>query len=182
MTWLDPNNKEIETLCGLPYRRDYVSLGSEDDTADETEYRIVFREGDEVCIRGQMDLLPHDAALFSRAVEQATDDALAWFKAETKWQQINRNKLSPDMELTCRMTKVEFSFDGIPDGKGNLKDYTVALCGNRGNFAAFVDVDEESHKYDLTGVKVDFSAETAERIMRRHLFETDRMEGCRAEK
>lgn len=177
LEWLDPKTREVETLCGIPYRKDYVSLGSEDDTADENEYRIVFREGDEVCIRGQMDLLPHDAALFSRAVEQATDDALAWFKAETKWQQIHRNKLSPDMKLTCRMTKVEFIFEGIPDGKGALKDYTVALCGNRGNFAAFVYVDEESQKYDLTGVKVDFSSEMAERIMWRYLFETGRMEG-----
>lgn len=176
MTWLDPNTKEIEALCGLPYREDYVSLGSEDDTTDETEYRIVFREGDEVCIRGQMDLLPHDATLFSRAVEKATDDALAWFKAVTTWQQIKRNKLSPDMKLACLMNKVEFIFEGIPDGKGALKDYTVALCGNRGRFSAFVYVDEESHKYDLTGVKVDFSAGMAERIMRRYLFETGRME------
>ena len=58
-----------------------------------------------------------------------------------------------------------------------MKDYTVALCGNRGRFSAFVYVDEESHKYDLTGVKVDFSAGMAERIMRRYLFETGRMEG-----
>ena len=177
MTWLDPNNKEVEALCGLPYRKDYVSLGSDEEDAYEHEYRIVFREGDEVCIRGQMDLLPHDATLFSRAVEQATDDALAWFKAVTTWQQIKRNKLSPDMKLACLMNKVEFVFEGIPDGKGALKDYTVALCGNRGRFSAFVYVDEESHKYDLTGLKVDFSAEMAERIMRRHLFETDRMEG-----
>ena len=177
MTWLDPNNKEVEALCGLPYRKDYASLGSEDDTADEHEYRIVFREGDEVCIRGQMDLLPHDALVFSKAVAKATVDALAWFKAVTTWQQIKRNKLSPDMKLACLMNKAEFIFEGIPDGKGALKDYTVALCGNRGRFSAFVYVDEESHKYDLTGVKVDFSAGMAERIMRRYLFETGRMEG-----
>ena len=176
MTWLDPNNKEVEALCGLPYRKDYASLGSEDDTADEHEYRIVFREGDEVCIRGQMDLLPHDALVFSKAVAKATVDALAWFKAVTTWQQIKRNKLSPDMKLACLMNKAEFIFEGIPDGKGALKDYTVALCGNRGRFSAFVYVDEESHKYDLTGVKVDFSAGMAERIMRRYLFENGRME------
>ena len=177
MTWLDPNNKEVEALCGLPYRKDYASLGSENDTANENEYREVFREGDEVCIRGQMDLLPHDALVFSKAVAKATVDALAWFKAVTTWQQIKRNKLSPDMKLACLMNKAEFIFEGIPDGKGALKDYTVALCGNRGRFSAFVYVDEESHKYDLTGVKVDFSAGMAERIMRRYLFETGRMEG-----
>ena len=176
MTQLDPNNKEIETLCGLPYRKDYISLGIVDDTADEHQYRAVYREGDVVRIRGHMDLMAHDATVFSRAVEKATDDALAWFKAVTKWRQLQLHKLSPDMKLICLMTKVEFIFEGIPDGKGALKDYTVALCGNRGRFSAFVYVDEESHKYDLTGVKVDFSAEMAERIMRRHLFENGRME------
>ena len=173
MTWLDPNNKEIEALCGLPYRKDYVSLGSEDEDAHEYEYRDVSREGSEVCIRGQMDLMAHDATVFSRAVARATDDAIAWFKAETKWQQIKRNKLSPDMKLTYRMTKAEFIFDEIPDGKGNLKDYKVSLCSAHGKFSATVSAHEESHEYDLTGIKVDFSAEMAERIMRRHLFEKD---------
>ena len=177
MTWLDPNNKEIETLCGLPYRKDYVSLGSEDEDAHEYEYRDVSREGSEVCIRGQMDLMSHDATVFSRAVAKATADAVSWFKAETTWQQIQRHKLSPDMKLTYRMTKAEFIFDGIPDGKGNLKDYKVSLCSANGKFSAIVSAHEESHEYDLTGVKVDFSAEMAERIMRRHLFETGRMEG-----
>ena len=173
MTWLDPNNKEIETLCGLPYRKDYASLGSEADDAYEHEYRKVFREGSEVCIRGQMDLLPHDAIVFSSAIKKATDDANAWFKAETTWQQIQRHKLSPDMKLTYRMTKAEFIFDGIPDGKGNQKDYKVSLCNAHGKFSATVSAHEESHEYDLTGIKVDFSAEMAERIMRRHLFEKD---------
>ena len=177
MTWLDPNNKEVEALCGLPYRQDYASLGSEDDTANENEYREVFREGDEVRIRGQMDLLPHDAIVFSSAIKKATDDANTWFKAVTKWQQIQRYKLSPDMKLTYRMTKAEFIFDGIPDGKGNLKDYKVSLCSAHGKFSATVSAHEESHEYDLTGVKVDFSTEMAERIMRRYLFETGRMEG-----
>lgn len=177
LEWLDPKTREIETLCGLPYRKDYVSLGSNDDTADDTEYRVVFREGDEVCIRGQMDLLPHDATLFSRAVEKAADDAIAWFKAETKWRQIKRHKLSPDMDLTRRMTRVEFIFEGIPDGKGNLKDYTISLCSIHGKFGAIVYAGKDSNVYDLTGTKEDFSAEMAERIMRRYLFETGRMEG-----
>ena len=177
MTWLDPNNKEVEALCGIPYRKEYISLGSEEDDAYEHEYRIVFREGDEVCIRGQMDLMAHDALVFSKAVAKATADAVAWFKAVTKWQQIQRHKLSPDMKLTYRMTNAEFIFDGIPDGKGNLKDYKVSLCSAHGKFSATVSAHEESHEYDLTGVKVDFSTEMAERIMRRYLFEHGGMEG-----
>ena len=173
MTWLDPNNKEVEALCGIPYRKEYISLGSEEDDAYEHEYRIVFREGDEVCIRGQMDLMAHDALVFSKAVAKATVDALAWFKAVTTWQQIKRNKLSPDMKLACLMNKAEFIFEGIPDGKGALKDYKVSLCNAHGKFSATVSAHEESHEYDLTGIKVDFSAEMAERIMRRHLFEKD---------
>lgn len=175
MTWLDPNNKEIEALCGIPYSQDYASLGSEDDTAYEHEYRMVFREGSEVCIRGQMDLLPHDAIVFSSAIKKATDDANAWFKAETKWQQIQRHKITSETKLTCRMTKVEFVFDGMPDGEGSLKDYTVALCSFRGRFVAVVYADRESREYDLTGIKEDFSSEMAERIMRRYFFETGRM-------
>lgn len=177
MTWLDPNNKEIEALCGILYRKEYISLGSEEDDAYEHEYRMVFREGSEVRIRGQMDLLPHDAIVFSSAIKKATDDANAWFKAETTWNQIQQHKLSPDMKLTCRKTKVEFIFEGLPDGKGNLKDYKVSLCSANGKFSAIVSAHEESHEYDMTGIIVDFSAEIAERIMRRYLFEHGGMEG-----
>lgn len=177
MTWLDPNNKEVEALCGIPYRKEYISLGRVDDTTDEHQYRAVYREGDVVRIKGHMDLMPSDVAVFSRAVASAADEAIAWFKAETRWQQLQMHKLSQDAKLTYRMIRAEFIFDGIHDGNGNLKDYRVALYGNRGRYSACVSADEESRVYDLEGIKVDFSKKMAERIMRRYLFETGRMEG-----
>lgn len=176
MTWFDPNNKEIEALAGIPYRKDYASLGSEDDTADEIEYRIVFREGDEVCIRGQMDLTAADAVVFSKAIAKATNDAVLWFKSIIKWTQMQKSLVTPAMKLTYRKSKAEFIFDGIPDGNGNIKDYTVVLSCPYGKFSASVSAFGEHQEYDLTETKADFSEEMASRIMRRYLFEKGRME------
>ena len=128
---------EIAALAEVPYTKDYFTAGSKDDSADEDEYMVLFREGESVSLQGRLPLFgAREVRQLADALTKAAADAEKWRAAEVKWTRAQAAGLTKNVELDGRQIAATFRFDAI--GAPWPGRYEVSLYTQRGTLHARV--------------------------------------------